>query len=90
MPFAILLEKSSLGWQRHEQRAWLLAAKFVGLLIHSRGKLNALQGLVMEVVQTEPFTVAEGQFSDEIFGYLRTVGCGIGGGGVTPNAVLKS
>ena len=46
----------------------LLAAKFVGLLVHSRGKLNALHGLVMEAVQTEPFTVAEGSFQMRYLG----------------------
>lgn len=46
----------------------LLAAKFVGLLVHSRGKLNALHGLVMEAVRTEPFTVAEGSFQMRYLG----------------------
>lgn len=45
-----------------------LAAKFVGLLLGSSGKLNATPGLVMEVVQTEPFTVAEDIFQMRYLG----------------------
>lgn len=44
------------------------AAKFVGLLLGSSGKLNAMQGWVMEVVQTEAFTVAEDIFQMRYLG----------------------
>lgn len=58
----------------------LLAAKFVGLLLHSGGRLNTLQAFVMEVVHTEPFTVAEGIFQMRYVGtwhYAAVLGEGV-------------